>query len=150
MPGNKRIAIVQDYLYILLVTINTIGEAIQRNWNPPELCIPGLSLYSSGKLSAVLPCTKIYREGDYASFPVPNELLDHPLTGGKQRAGDDGFELPSGFLASIRQVIKILVIAGKTDIGSVADAAGMSERSLQRHLRSKGTCHKYRKYKGPV
>ena len=130
---------VQDYLYITLVTINTISEAAGRSWSPAEINIPHMSAQTTDKLSKVLPQTKISLRKNHASFTVPLRLLNHPLTPGYRPSLDEDFPPPNSFLDSLTQLIKILVMEERPDISSAANATGISQRTLQRRLKNYGT-----------
>jgi AraC-like DNA-binding protein len=130
---------VQDYLYITLVTINTLSEALGRAWSPSEINIPHMSAQTNDGLSQVLPGTRISLKENHASFTVPNWLLKHPLTPGYQPSLDEDFPLPMDFIDSLKQLIKILVMEERPDICSAANATGISQRTLQRRLKNYGT-----------
>jgi len=135
---------IQDHLYISLVTINTIRQASYKSWCPTEIIIPGVGPDTTAKLAVVLPGTKIIREGSYASFPIPGNLLALPM----QTKGDGvtdtvpysaALALPTDFVASIAQLVETLIIAGNPDIHTTANAASLSYRMLQRRLVDSGT-----------
>lgn len=129
---------VQNYLYLLLITINTISEAV-GGWSPEEINLPGLSLETAGKLSEKMPHTRILREGNYAFFPVPEDVLNHPLTPGHRTSLENTFVLPTDFLSSMRLLMRNHVIEGRMDIVSFAQSAGLNQRTLQRRLTASGT-----------
>jgi len=130
---------VQDYLYITLVTINTLSEASGRAWCPTEINIPHMYGQTADELSKVLPRTRISLEGNHASFTVPNWLLKHPLIPGYRPSLDEEFPMPMDFIDSLKQLIKVLVIEERPDINSAANATGISRRTLQRRLANYGT-----------
>jgi AraC-like DNA-binding protein len=130
---------VQDYLYITLVTINTLSEALGRPWCPTEINIPHMSAQTNDRLSKVLPRTRISLQENHGSFPAPNWLLGHPLTPGYRPSLDEGFPVPIDFIDSLKQLIKILVMEERPDISSAANATGISQRTLQRRLKNYGT-----------
>lgn len=130
---------VQDYLYISFITINTIREAVDKNWCPTEITIPGMSPATAKKLAKHLPGVKIGTQGEHASFTVPVAVLKHPMSiefvptvSPKSECSETS--LPRDFLTSITQIIEILMVAGHPDIASVADVAEMTTRTLQRRL----------------
>lgn len=130
---------VQDYLYITLVTINTLSEALGRAWSPTEINIPHMSAQTADELSKVLPHTRISLKENHASFTVPNWLLNHPLTPGYRPSLDEDSPMPMDFIGSLKQLIKILMIEARPDINSAANATGISQRTLQRRLKNYGT-----------
>jgi AraC-like DNA-binding protein len=129
---------VQNYLYILLITINTISEAV-GGWFPEEINLPGMSLHTAARLSKQLPHTRILREDNYASFPVPGHVLKHPLASGHRPSLENTFVVPTDFISSIRLLIKNHVTESSLDIIGLANAAGINQRTLQRRLAKCGT-----------
>lgn len=129
---------VQNYLYILLITINTISEVV-RGWSPEEITVPGLSLDTADKLSVKLPNTRILREGNYAFFPVPDHILTHSLRPDYRTSLENLSAPPADFLSSIKELMRNHVIEGRADVISFAKAAGLNQRTLQRRLTACGT-----------
>ena len=137
---------VQNYLFIALVTINTIRQALSECWCPPEITIPAMTPVTGVKLAAVLPGTRIIREGSHASFLIPYTLLEQPMVpeGNRASTRQSVFpvpSLPNDFYASITQVIESLIIAGYPNVRIAAEAAGVSSRTLQRRLAACGTSY---------
>ena len=135
---------IQNYLYTSLVTINTIRQASKATWCPTEITIPGMGPGTAAGLAAVLPDTTVIREGPYASFLIPYNLLAYPMPAKDERSPNGGhfsptLSLPNDFVTSIKQLIETLIIAGNPDIHSAARAAGLSLRILQRRLADSGT-----------
>lgn len=130
---------VQNYLYLMLITINTIVTAIGEVWQPTNIVIPGLTPESASKLANVLPRTEIVSKGKHASFPVSNEILARPILNRSKPLKMIDDTMPSSFLTSTAQLVEILILAGQSDINSVAKAAGISSRTLQRNLQKNGT-----------
>ena len=130
---------IQDQLYLLLITINTIGEILGRTWQPSEIVIPAMSVRTASKLAESLPESRIIRQGSHASFLIPNELLDYPIAAPASPVPALDFALPSDYLTSVLQIIKVLVVVGKPTIRDAADAVGTSPRTLQRTLTRLGT-----------
>ena len=65
---------VQNYLYIMMITVNTIRQATNQAWCPTEMVVPGIAQGTARTLSVVLPGTRIVAEGEFASFLIPYEL----------------------------------------------------------------------------
>lgn len=139
VPGLDEQDRVQDQLYLLLITINTIGQILGRTWQPPEIVIPAMSARTASKLAESLPESQILRQGKYASFLIPKELLDCPIAEASGPLPDLDFSLSGDYLSSVLQIIKVLVLAGKPTIQDAADAVGTSPRTLQRTLTRLGT-----------
>jgi AraC-like DNA-binding protein len=129
---------VQDYLHILLITINTISEAV-GGWSPEEINVPGMSLQTAARLSEQLPHTRILREDNYASFPVPGHVLNHSLVSGYRPSLERTFVLPTDFISSIQLLMRSHLAEGSLNIISLANAAGINQRTLQRRLAKYGT-----------
>lgn len=129
---------VQNYLYILLITINTISEAV-GGWSPEEINLPGMSSHTAGRLSEQLPHTRILREDNYASFPVPGHVLNHSLASGHRPSLENTFVVPADFISSMKLLMRSHVTEGSLDIISLANAAGINQRTLQRRLAKCGT-----------
>jgi AraC-like DNA-binding protein len=137
---------IQNYLYTSLVTINTIRQATKETWCPAEITIPGTGPDTAARLAAVLPDTRVIREGPYASFLIPRKLLARPMLAKDKRGPDVGLHpqtlpLPNDFVTSIMQLIETQIIAGNHDIHTAASTAGLSYRILQRRLADAGTSY---------
>jgi len=137
---------IQHHLFSLLVTINTIRLASKKNWYPTEITIPGMGSDTAARLAAVLPGATVLREGPYASFLIPHNLLACPIPAKSGKVPDGWLHytmrpLPNDFVTSIMQLIETLIIAGNPDIHSAASAAGLSLRILQRRLADAGTTY---------
>jgi len=135
---------IQNYLYTSLVTINTIGQASNEAWCPEEIAIPGMGSDTAAKLATVLPGTTVIREGPFASFLIPNNLLARPMLAKGEQVPCEGLHyptlpLPNDFVTSIMQLIETLIIAGNPDIHTAASKSGLSYRILQRRLADSGT-----------
>ncbi len=135
---------IQNYLYTSLVTINTIRQASNQTWCPTEITVPGMGPDTAARLAAVLPGTRVIREGPYASFLIPRKLLALPMLAKDERVPDAGLHpqtlpLPNDFATSMMQLIETLIIAGNPDIHTAASTAGLSYRMLQRRLADSGT-----------
>lgn len=141
VSGMSEDDAVQNYLYVLFITINTIRGAVGSTWCPTALTIPAITSQTAVRLVEALPGTTIIREGKHASFPIPDSLLARPMgtTGSPAEAGKT--TLPVDFQMSIAQLAETLIIAGHWDLQSAADIAGISPRTLQRKLADCGTSY---------
>jgi AraC-like DNA-binding protein len=133
---------VQDYLHILLITINTISEAV-GGWSPEEINLPGMSLHTAGRLSEQLPHTRLLREDNYASFSVPGHVLNHTLASGHRPSLENTFVPPTDFRDSMKLLVRSHVTEGSLDIISLANAAGINQRTLKRRLAKCGTSFRH-------
>lgn len=134
---------VQNYLYITLVTVNTIRQALGRPWSPAEVTVPGISSKTAAKLSVILPGTRILGEGSFASLLIPDEVLDQPMPRVVAQAPEISVPpapaMPMDFKAVITQVVENLILTGRPDIHAAAEIVGLSTRTLQRRLAEYGT-----------
>jgi len=130
---------VQNHLYILLITINTIGNIIDQKWQPEEITIPLMSAETARSLSKLLPDTKVITTGTHASFLISKELLDLPRPSPEVSMHFPPIAVPDNFLDSVRTIIKAQMVAGIPDVSSTADAAGIPRRTLQRLLKAHET-----------
>jgi len=146
VAGLEEQDTVQNYLYISLITINTIRQALDEPWCPTEITIPGMTAKTAVKLSAILPGTKIFRNGPHASFLIPYSLLNQPMRTSPDQTHKDVSEssappVPADFLSGISKLTEILIIAGQSDIATAAKIIGLNKRALQRRLAECGTSY---------
>jgi AraC-like DNA-binding protein len=137
---------VQNYLYIMLTSINTIRQALDEPWCPTEITIPGMTTKTAAKLSAILPETRIFRDGPHASFLIPYSVLNQPMRNSPSQAHKDASEsseppVPADFLSGIRKLSEMLIITGHPDIATAAEIIGLNKRTLQRRLAECGTSY---------
>lgn len=144
--GGPSMARVHDDLFVLSVTINTIREQAGACWAPQELCIPRLPPEGVRALQADGPMenTRIVTSGDYAYFTFPVSILSLPFRATEHPHSTTPF--PEAPLAvdlhgSLRQVIEVIMAQGHPQIDVVAEAAGMTRRTLQRRLAETGTSY---------
>jgi len=135
---------IQNYLYTTLLTVNTIRLALGRPWSPVEVTIPGISSKTATRLSVILPGTRILEEGAFASFPIPDEVLDQPMPqvlpqAPKPISKTPDPPMPVDFKAAIVQLVENLIITGRPDIHTAAEIVGLNTRTLQRRLAECGT-----------
>lgn len=126
--------------YTLVLTINMLRRMTGADWWPGEvglrtgtdMLLGDWSAEVNGKVLTGLP---------YSSFTVPNSMLSRRIdTAGL--ASDSGWQnteipasiLPDNFLESVQRLVETLILDGHATINSVANAAGMSPRALQRRL----------------
>ncbi len=137
---------VQNYLYIMLITINTIRQALDEPWCPTEITIPGMTTKTAVKLSAILSGTRIIRDGPHASFLIPYAVLNQPMRASPDPAHNDSSEsstppVPADFLSGISKLTEMLIITDRPDIATAAEIIGLNKRTLQRRLAECGTSY---------
>ena len=145
VAGLPRPDKVQNYLYILLVTLNTIRQALGRPWRPDEVTVPGIPATTAAKLSEIIPATRILGNGSFASFTIPDDVLSHPMSNATVQAPEHTSAtspppVPKDFRAAIGQVVEHLILTGHPDLHTAAEIAGLSPRTLQRRL-AEYDCH---------
>ena len=144
VTGLEEQDTVQNYLYISLITINTIRQALDEPWCPTQITIPGMTAKTAAKLSALLPGTRFLRDGPHASFLVPHSVLHQPMPASPDQVHKDASEssappVPADFLSGICKLTEILIITGHPDIATAAEIIGLNKRAFQRRLAECGT-----------
>lgn len=146
IAGLEEPDTVQNHLYLSLITINTIRQVLDEPWCPTQITIPGMTAKTAAKLSAILPGTKISRDGPHASFLIPYSLLNQPMRTSPNQLSKYPLALsappvPADFLSGISKLIEILIITGHPDIATAAEIIGLNKRALQRRLAEFGTSY---------
>jgi AraC-like DNA-binding protein len=129
---------IQNYLYILLFTINTIRKATSESWCPTEVNVPAMKAGTAAKLAEHLPGTEISRHGVYASFLIPYAFLEKPLVQRPNPSTVPHESLPPDYKSSVIEVIKILIISGRPGLQNAVELSGVSSRTFQRKLKKMG------------
>ena len=147
---NHYIPAVNDYCrqqsdwFTLIITINTIHKATQGEWKPKEL---HLACGYQGKLPPleVLSDTTITKGGQYSYFTLSASVLKMPMaqTPVSRFASEEHHQLigsphPCDFCEALETLIEIMLAKGYPDVHLVAEAAGISSRTLQRRLAELG------------
>ena len=129
---------IQNYLYTLLITINTIRRAAGDDWCPVELNVPAMKATAAAELADYLPDTKISRHGNYASILIPSILLKKPMAKALDGSSVPSESLPRNFRESAIEIIKILIFERRQTLKNAVDISGLSSRTFQRKLEEIG------------
>ncbi len=144
--GREESDKAQNALFIILITINTIRDAIGKPWYPDSITVPRMGDETAAHLAETFPHSRIDRHGAYASFSVPDSILDHDMrdmTSSRSEYSIASYPIaePTDFLSSLRKLVGTLIISGKTDMETAALASGLTRRRLQRRLAECGTSY---------
>jgi hypothetical protein len=131
-------------VFTLAVTIGTIRSIIGPAWSPGAV---SLLRGDEGLLGerGVLGDAQVITGQGHSSFTVSRDLLQRPVPSYASGAstvnnGRPGAAppMPDDFVSSIEAVIASLLVDGYTGVHIVAEAAGLSPRTLQRRLTRAG------------
>ena len=144
VSGLSKTERVQNYLYIMMITVNTIRQATNQDWCPTEMVVPGIARETTVTLSAVVPETRIVTEGEFASILVHREWLDRPMPPGAKpgplQTCDSSFtSVPTDFHSAISTLLENLIVTGRADLHTVSKFMGLKTRTLQRRLAAMDT-----------
>jgi AraC-like DNA-binding protein len=120
--------------FALRIVMDVVRRGAGLQWRPAELHLEGPPPTHAEELAAL--ATKSVRFGAPAETLVfPRSVLALRLPPSADSSFTPAGSLPNlDFAASIRQAIRTLLEVGELELPSVAEAAGMSARSLQRRL----------------
>jgi AraC-like DNA-binding protein len=146
VPGRQRPGRCHEDLYCLVVTINMLRRfADDPGWSPREVAVMANDSAMLGD-GSVFGDAEIHLGQSHSSFTLPASLLQEPIRAGVPGCASRGAgmkspsvpALPSEFLESIDVLVTSLLLAESLDVKLVAEAAGVSERTLQRRLKDCG------------
>lgn len=146
VPGRQGSGRFHEDLYCLVVTINMLRRfADDASWSPREVALMATDSAFLGDASVVGEA-EIQLGQSHSSFTLPASLLQKPIRAGVAGSGSCGTEvkspslpaLPCEFLESIDALVTSLLLAESLDENLVAEASGVSRRTLQRRLRMCG------------
>lgn len=125
--------------FVLAFTLNLVRLAAGATWRPAELHFEGPPPAHAERLAA-LGSGRVHFESPSSAIAIPRELLALPLPSAPASLARNPVNaaLPSNAAASLRQAVEALARMGELESRAVAEAAGMSVRSLQRHLQRDG------------
>ena len=134
----------QGDLFALIITINTLRKHADPNWQPTDLRLASCHTESLPEI-ACLADTAISKNGHYSSFAIPRDLLTAafhyqkpPLKSGAELQQQLQSTMPTDFVGAVRQVTEMMLLQGHSKIEVVAEACGLSTRTLQRRLTELG------------
>jgi len=132
-------------IYALLVTIRMLRNFVGHEWSPAEVSLATRDRRMLGDES-VLGGARIVLGDTHSSFTLPSAMLQQPVPGALRGSpsGDPGSRavvpaMPTDFLDSVFELVRSLLLANCLEESLLADAAGMSRRTLQRRLQDCGT-----------
>jgi len=136
----------QISLFCLGTIINTLRLVCGENWAPETI---GLPTRVSQKLPFdFLANTRVVHSPGYSFFTFPEYFLTQafrlPKTNRKMRwetHPEDPVEFETDFASSVSQLVGLLITDGYPDIHIVAEATGLSKRTLQRKLFEENTSY---------
>lgn len=143
-PAGVADNLKQTSLFCLGVTMNTLRLVCGEGWAPETI---GLPFRTSQKLpfDFLASTRQVYSSG-YSYFTFPEHFLNQafriPQATGKvcqkpRAAGPEGFA--TDLSSSVSQLVDLLIPDGYPDVHVVAEAAGLSKRTLQRKLSEQNT-----------
>jgi AraC-like DNA-binding protein len=124
--------------FALQIVIDIVRRGAGPQWRPAELHLEGPPPRHAEELAAL--ATRSVRFGAPAETLVfPRCVLALRLSPAAGASVTPGASLPSlDFVDSVRHAIRALLEVGELELASVAEAAGISVRSLQRRLAAAG------------
>jgi AraC-like DNA-binding protein len=132
--------------YLLMIIINVVRQAAGEAWHADEIYLAtGCCRWLED--DERLGGARIIFKHSFTAVSLPRALLSLPLPRERQWVGDyleeyDGqfvFSAPALDLGgSVQQAVAVILPRGYPAIAAVAELAGMSARSLQRHLAAQG------------
>jgi len=145
VPGGTGAGRCHEDIYALLVTIGMLRNFVGHEWSPDEVSLVTTDRRMLGDES-VLGGARIMLGESHSSFTLPCTMLQRPVPSALRWSPSDNPGaravdpmMPSGFLGSVFALVRSLLFANCLDESVVADAAGVSRRTLQRRLRDCGT-----------
>jgi AraC-like DNA-binding protein len=151
VPGRPVPGRCHEDLYCLAVTINMLRRfADDPSWSPREVAVMANDSAFLGD-GSVFGDAEIHLGQSHSSFTLPASLLQKPIRAGVPGCASRGAEvkipsvpaLPCEFLESIDVLVTSLLLAESLDVNLVAEAAGVSERTLQRRLKDCGLSYSH-------
>ncbi len=143
-PG--RLSNLQNHYYDLGLYLNALRQVLGPDWRPTELCLVGppcrallaMDDFVGTTIHFLCPYNAIKIPRAALSLPynpsaIGGDLNDHPNYEGFRRSAPT-----LTLLDSLQQIVQALLPYGCPNITLVAAAAGLSVRTLQRHLAEAG------------
>jgi len=134
-------------LYTLFITIATLRRMIGPTWSPGEVRLLAGDEALIGDRN-VFGDARLITGQRHSSFTISRSLMQLPMpswgpaaTSGKDLRPSAGQSMPADFETSAEQLIVSLLADGYPSVQKVAEAAGMSTRTLQRRFAEAGVSH---------
>lgn len=145
VPGAAGAGRCHEDIYALLVTIGMLRNFVGHEWSPTEVSLVTTDRRMLGD-EALFGAARLTLGAPHSSFTLPLALLQQPVPGApcgrpSDHPGAQAVEpaMPTGFLGSVYALVRSLLLANCLQECLVADAAGVSRRTLQRRLQECGT-----------
>jgi len=145
VPGATGAARCHEDIYALLVTIGMLRNFVGHEWTPAEVSLVTTDRRMLGDESVLGGARILFGESN-SSFTLPFELLLRPVPDTLRGVPSDNPgaravdpAMPIGFLGSVYALVRSLLLANCLEEALVAEAAGVSRRTLQRRLQDCGT-----------
>jgi AraC-like DNA-binding protein len=128
-------------LQYMIVTVRLVAGP---DWQPAKIYLAGGKMPRQDQLETLGDSEILCFQG-VSGISIPKSLLPQQLPRERIIVASDGSDwseietLPDSFVGSLRPVLKSHIRAGVSRISSVADALGISKRTLQRRLREEGS-----------
>ena len=143
-PGRESAGRCHADIYTLVMTINMLRNFSHGQWRPGQISLMAGDERHFRDVDAVTDA-QIITGQPHTSLTLPVSLLQQPLAIKLPLEGNPSNNqhishesLPEDFIGSLESLIATLLNSGSTAIHVVAEAAGMSERTLQRRLSESG------------
>jgi AraC-like DNA-binding protein len=143
-PGRPCAGRIHEDVFVVLVTIRMLRQFAGRDWSPGEVSLMTPDARMLGDLE-VFGGADIRFGATHSSFTLPFELLRSPIPESARGASAASGEppvvepvMPHGFLEGVEALVTSMLSAGSLSMNMVAEAAGVSARTLQRQLRDLG------------
>ncbi len=144
LPGRLSAGRHHADLYTLVVTIGMLRRFADDEWSPREISLSATDHRFIGDFH-VFGEAKIELGQPHSSFTIPTDLLMRPIrsaacsTGPAPAAkGMTAQSMPLDFVTSVQTLVVELLNAGACRMDTLAEAAGLTTRTLQRRLADKG------------
>ena len=149
LPGNETPGFRHADLYTVAIMLRMLDSFTDDQWSPEEICLHAASK-SMANNTDTFRDARIIKGQTHSSFTIPKALLQQPislLAKGMPRQQEhlDNSQsfMPENLANSVNQIIAMLLLDGCPDVHLTAEAAGMSTRTLQRHLGRTGTSYSH-------
>lgn len=143
-PGPPCQGRLHEDVYGLVLTVRMLRSFVGQDWSPDEVCVLAADRRVIGDPELFGDAVLLLGQ-PHSSFTMPFDLLQQPIqqslrevrTVGHDRQGIEPV-MPVSFIDSVEALVSSLLAADSLSVDNVADAAGMSTRTLQRRLRDCG------------
>ena len=143
-PGPACGGRCHEDVYGLVLTIRMLRSFVGQDWSPDEVCVLATDQRVLGDPEFFGDAVLLLGQ-PHSSFTMPFALLQQPIRQSRREGQSIGRDrqrvapvMPASFIESVETLVSSLLAADSLSVDIVADAAGMSTRTLQRRLRDCG------------